>query len=70
MNQGIKLMLKKFYWFVKCMIGLGSIRDGSICWFSKKFWEVHDYHKDQGGHGQPWHFHVYKCPKCGKEFII
>jgi len=41
-----------------------------VCWFSKQFWDIHDYHKYKGGDGHPTHFYTYKCWNCNKEFII
>jgi len=60
----------KIWWFIKCFFGLGSIHDGSICWFSERFWERHDYHEGQGGDGVPSHGYSYTCPKCGRKFTI
>lgn len=40
------------------------------CWFSRRFFDVHDYKKSKGGDGVPSHFYTYKCWKCGKEFRI
>lgn len=61
---------KKIWWFLKCLTGFGTVDDGSICWFSKKFWDVHDYHISKGGTGHPAHFHMYRCSKCHKDFQI
>jgi len=41
-----------------------------ICAFSARFWDIHDYPKDKGGHGDPWHFYTYTCWNCGKKFEI
>lgn len=41
-----------------------------ICWFSSRFWDVHDYHKEFGGEGDPMCFYEYKCHNCGKKFGI
>ena len=41
-----------------------------ICWFSKRFWDVHDYPVNKGGDGAPNHFHEYECHNCGKKFTI
>lgn len=60
----------KVIWFIKCLIGFGSVNDGSICWFSKNFYEVHDYPCKKGGDGSPLHFVTERCSKCGKEFEI
>ena len=56
-------------WFVKCIIGFGKIDDGSICWFSKNFWNIHDYYKSKGGDGIPSHFYTYSCSKCKNKFL-
>jgi len=56
--------------FIKCFLGFGSIKDGSICWFSENYWDIHDYHKHKGGDGCPIHWKIYKCPNCGKRFGI
>jgi len=41
-----------------------------VCWFSSRFWNVHDYPVEFGGDGTPSHFYKYKCWNCGKEFGI
>jgi hypothetical protein len=56
--------------FFKGFLGLHNIEDGSTCEFSKRYWDVHDYHKHKGGNGYPFAFYVYKCSKCGKFFSI
>lgn len=61
---------KKIWWYVKCSFGFGSVYDGSICWFSEKFYDVHDYHVHKGGDSYPTHFIKYTCHKCGKDFGI
>ncbi|PRY29794.1 hypothetical protein CLV58_12556 [Spirosoma oryzae] len=58
------------WWTIKCLLGLGSIRDGSICWFSRTFFDVHDYPLDKGGSGYPDHFFSHQCPSCNKSFFI
>lgn len=60
----------KIFWFLKCVFGYGSVNDGSICWFSDVFFDVHDYHTHRGGDGCPSHFYKYSCHKCGKNFEI
>lgn len=42
----------------------------NVCWFSKSFWNVHDYPIEFGGDGIPSHFYIYKCSNCKKEFGI
>lgn len=41
-----------------------------VCWFSKYFWDIHDYHVWKGGDGNPSHFYTYTCTRCNKEFTI
>ena len=62
--------MKKIIRFIKCVSGFGTIKDNSICWFSKKFWNIHDYKEHKGGDGLPSHFYVYTCPNCHKLFTI
>jgi len=56
--------------FLKCILGFATIENNDICWFSEKFWDIHDYPKNKGGDGYPYHFYTYTCPKCKKEFEI
>lgn len=60
----------KISYFIRCVLGFGNISDGSICWFSNNFYNVHDYKESKGGNGYPDHFHPHYCSKCGKEFKI
>jgi hypothetical protein len=41
-----------------------------VCWFSRTFFDVHDYTENRGGDGIPTHFHTYTCWHCGKQFTI
>jgi len=41
-----------------------------VCWFSRKFFDIHDYHESWGGDGLPTHFYEYHCSNCGKPFVI
>ena len=41
-----------------------------ICWFSRRFWDIHDYPVRKGSNGTPSHFYTYRCWNCGKEFGI
>lgn len=43
---------------------------GFRCWFSKKFWDIHDYPKRKGGDGEPRHFYTYTCWNCGHKYSI
>ncbi len=62
----------KVWWFIKCLFGFGSVKDGSICWFDSftDICSVHDYQKEKGGDDVPSHFYTYECHKCGKKFEI
>jgi hypothetical protein len=42
----------------------------NICWFSRLFFDIHDYHTEKGGDGFPSHFYSYTCHNCGAEFTI
>ncbi len=66
--MGINLI--KLCWFLKVLFGFGSVRDGSICWFSREFLDVHDYPVKKGGDGYPSHFYYYTCWRCGNKFMI
>lgn len=39
------------------------------CWFSARFFDVHDYPQSDNG-GEPWHFYTHTCKHCGKQFTI
>ena len=41
-----------------------------VCWFSQKFYDIHDYPTRDGGDGIPSHFHEYRCWNCGNRFTI
>jgi hypothetical protein len=56
--------------FLLCILGLGRVSDGSVCEFSRRFFDVHDYHVIKGGDGFPSHFHEYTCSACHKKFFI
>lgn len=62
--------MEKYWWMFKCFFGFGSIKDGSICWFSKRYFDVHDYFESKGGDGAPKHFYDYTCNNCGSKFSI
>jgi hypothetical protein len=47
-----------------------NITPDFICWFSKEFFDVHDYREERGGDGIPTSFHVYTCWNCGKNFTV
>lgn len=63
-------MLKHTWWTIKCLFGFGSVKDGSVCWYSKIFYDIHDYHKHKGGDGVPCHFYTYHCSECDETFTI
>ena len=56
--------------YLKCIFGFGTVYDDSICKFSEKFYDIHDYRVDKGGDGLICHFKYFKCWKCGKYFTI
>ena len=60
--------MKRFFWFLLCVIGLG--RGPMVCWFSERYFDIHDYKKHKGGDGTPSHFYTYICQWCGKRFEI
>ena len=41
-----------------------------VCWFSRKFFNIHDYPRSYGGDGYPSHFYTYRCWNCGRKFGI
>jgi hypothetical protein len=41
-----------------------------VCWFSARFWDIHDYHVSRGGDSTPSHFYAYECWNCHKKFQI
>jgi hypothetical protein len=41
-----------------------------VCWFSRHFWDIHDYLEHAGGDGTPSHMYTSHCWNCGKEFTI
>jgi len=41
-----------------------------VCWFSRKFFDIHYYPRQWGGDGLLSHCHTYRCWNCGKEFGI
>lgn len=41
-----------------------------ICWFSSKYFDIHDYPKELGGDGCPTHFYTYNCYNCNRKFSI
>lgn len=65
-----KELFKKLWWCLKINFGFGTVDEGSICWYSNKFRDVHDYPYNKGGDGDFKHFHSYNCHKCGKEYGI
>lgn len=41
-----------------------------VCWWSKTFFDIHDYYHSFGGDDQPRHFYIYHCWNCKKDFTI
>ena len=67
--------MKTFVKFIVCFLWPFYIIDKYpplkwVCWFSSKFWDIHDYQIKMGGDGWPSHFYTYKCSRCKKEFTI
>jgi transposase-like protein len=56
--------------FIRGVLGLHSIDDGSTCEFSRRFWDVHDYKVHKGGSGFLYHFEEYVCPACHETFTV
>lgn len=63
-------IVRRVFWWIRMFCDCGSVNDGSVCEFSRKYFDVHDYPIDKGGDGIPSHFHVYTCQHCGKSFSI
>lgn len=61
---------QKIWWTIKGLLGIATIKDGSLCWFSSVYHNRHDYPKHKGGDGTTFHGTAYKCTACGKEFYI
>ena len=40
------------------------------CWWSRKFWDIHDYRVSRCGDGHPTHCFTYRCWNCGSHFRI
>ena len=41
-----------------------------ICWFSARYFDIHDYKVHCGGDGTPTHCYTYTCWNCGNRFEI
>ena len=61
--ENIKLITKYF-------LGQLTVKDGSLCKFSKTFFDIHDYPISKGGTGIPDHYIQYECPYCKTKFKI
>lgn len=61
---------QKLWWIIKGFLGFSSVHDGSTCWFSYNYFDVHDYPESKGGDGTPSHFYTYTCPRCNTPFSI
>jgi hypothetical protein len=66
----LKVLQLFFFLIVLLLDTLFPLPMWFICWFSKKFYDIHDYHKRLGGDDIPTHFHEYTCWNCGKKFYI
>jgi hypothetical protein len=63
-------MIKTVIKFVLCALFSYFVPISWICWFSSKYWDVHDFYIHTGGDGIPFHFHTCRCWNCNKEFTI
>ena len=57
-------MKRLWHWFMARF----HLSDRIVCEMSKGDHDYHDYPDSE--HGQPWHFCLLKCKRCGKEFYI
>ena len=55
-------MKRLWHWFMARF----HLSDRIVCEMSKGDHDYHDYPDSE--HGQPWHFCLLKCKRCGKEF--
>ena len=65
-----EIMLFIFFSLIGIQFITACLDPDFTCWFSKKFWDIHDYHKRKGGDGTPTHFYTYTCWNCEKKFGI
>ncbi len=64
----IKNVLRAVKTLVLCGIGVVNLKD--VCWFSDRYFDIHDYPEAKGGDGTPSHFYKYTCRDCSKKFSI
>lgn len=50
-------------------MNLKSLRNKFVCWFSTKFFDIHDY-PDGEELKEPMHWYEYECERCHKKFYI
>ncbi len=63
----MKLARRLWLWFLARF----HLSDAAVCRMSigrGPHEDYHDYQDDE--HGQPWHFVLLKCKRCGKGFYI
>ena len=56
--------------WIKYLTGKLTIKDGSLCEFSKRFWDIHGSKIKQPIDQLPEHYRTYECPYCKKQFTI
>ena len=66
----IMYILNRIWWTIKGIFGFHTIGDGSTCWFSLRFWDVHSWQKEKGGTGDCNSFRYYECEKCKSGYVI
>ena len=63
-------IIKTIIKFLICLFFPSLVPLKLICWFSSRYYDIHDYHITKGGDGIPSHFYTYTCHYCKKEFTI
>lgn len=62
--------MKQLIRLLRLITGFHNVYNGTTCDISEHLEPCHDYQVHKGGDGEPTHFHIYTCWKCGKDFII
>lgn len=63
-------MIKKIVWFFIGLLLPNFVTIKICCWFSRHFYDIHDYTHNRGGDNVPYHFYTYTCHNCNKDFTI
>jgi len=50
-------------------LGRLTVKDGSLCKFSRRFFDIHDVEPRKGGDGIDLPGKIHHCPYCGKSFV-